>query len=159
MGERGPLPLPYARRRNKREIRGNAQVGRPAMPRELPEEAKAEWKRVVPELEQMGTLTQVDRSVLIRYCTAWADWVEVQGMLEKSGKLIKGQKGNPVRNPLFMVRNDLEATLSDLGKQLGLSPGARLRAGISHQVPVDEEAREAERAARISEYKRRLGVS
>jgi hypothetical protein len=58
-----------------------------------------------------------------------------------------------------MVRNDLEATLSDLGKQLGLSPGARLRAGIAHQVPVDEGAREAERVARIAEYKRRLGVS
>ncbi len=97
--------------------------------------------------------------MLIRYCTAWADWIELQALLQKSGKLIKGQKGNPVRNPLLMVRNDLEATLSDLGKQLGLSPGARLRAGIVHQVPVDEAAAEARRQARIEEYKRRFGMS
>ncbi|MEX2225367.1 MAG: phage terminase small subunit P27 family [Dehalococcoidia bacterium] len=129
------------------------------MPRDLPDEAKAEWKRVVPELEQTGTLTTIDRSVLIRYVTAWSDWVEVQEMLRKSGKLIKGQKGNAVRNPLLMVRNDLEATLSDLGKQLGLSPGARLRAGIAHQVPVDEEAKEAKSIAVIEEYKRRLGMA
>jgi hypothetical protein len=58
-----------------------------------------------------------------------------------------------------MVRNDLEATLSDLGKQLGLSPGARLRAGIAHQAPVDEQARKARGEAVIAEYKRRLGVS
>lgn len=157
MGERGPLPLPHARRRNKRRTTGNAiAVARPAMPRELPLEAKREWKRVVPELEEMGVLATIDRSVLVRYCTAWSDWLELERLLQKSGKLIRGQKGNLVRNPLLLVRSDVEATLSDLGKQLGLTPASRLRAGIKHERPEPDE--EPARLATIEEYKRRLGA-
>jgi P27 family predicted phage terminase small subunit len=128
------------------------------MPRDLPAEAKREWRRVVPALEHAGTLASIDRSVLVRYSCAWADWVELEQLIRQSGKLIRGQKGNLVRNPLLIVRSDVEATLSDLGKQLGLSPGARLRAGIAHEMPVDDGAEEARRVATINEYKRRLGV-
>jgi len=35
MGTRGPLPSPYARRRNVRPVRGNVTTRRPAMPRDL----------------------------------------------------------------------------------------------------------------------------
>ena len=160
MGERGPLPVPYARRRNPRRTTGKvATVARPAMPRDLPAEAKAEWKRVVPALEEIGVLASIDRSVLIRYCTAWADWVELDGMLQKSGKLIRGQKGNLVRNPLLLIRSDTEATLSDLGKQLGLTPVARLRADITHERREAEEDREAQNLAVIEEYRKRMGAS
>jgi hypothetical protein len=49
MGERGPLPKPYARRRNRRQTSGKyVTIARPAMPKDLPAEAKAEWRRVVP---------------------------------------------------------------------------------------------------------------
>jgi P27 family predicted phage terminase small subunit len=126
------------------------------MPRSLAGEARAEWNRVVPELEAIGMLASIDRAVLIRYCTAWADWVELDGLLRKSGKLIRGQKGNLVRNPLLLVRSDVEAILSDLGKQLGLSPGARLRAGVVHDRPPDPDERSAAVLV-IEEYKRRLG--
>ena len=54
MGERGPLPNPNARRRNKRASQGRIVVKRPAMPRTLSTEAKKEWRRIVPELEHMG---------------------------------------------------------------------------------------------------------
>ena len=99
-------------------------IARPPMPRNLPAEAKAEWRRVVPELEEIGLLATIDRGVLIRYCTAWADWFELQGLLERSGKLIRGQKGNFVRNPLWFMKQDAEQTVAELGKQLGLTPVA-----------------------------------
>ena len=159
MGERGPLPVPYARRRNPRRVNGRVvTIGQPAMPDDLPPEAEAEWRRVVPELEEIGVLASIDRAALIRYCCAWADWVELQDLIQKSGKLIKGQKGNLVRNPLLLARSDVEATLSDLGKQLGLSPGARLRQDIRHERPEDPNEVPASVQA-IAEYKRRLGVT
>ncbi len=145
------MPVPYARRRNKRYASGqHVTIARPKMPRSLKGEARAEWNRVVPELEEIGMLASIDRGVLIRYCTAWADWCECEELLQKSGKLIRGQKNNLVRNPLLMVRSDMEATLSDLGKQLGLSPGARLRAGVIHERPKEEEPRVTIRS--IEEY-------
>ncbi|MEX1253323.1 MAG: phage terminase small subunit P27 family [Dehalococcoidia bacterium] len=155
MGERGPLPVPYARRRNLRRRTGKVvTVAKPAMPRSLSPEAKAEWRRVVPELEEIGVLATIDRAVLMRYCTAWSDWCEVQALLTKSGPLVRGRQGTFVRNPLLMVRSDVEATLSDLGKQLGLTPGARLRADITHEKPEPEE--DARESAALLEYRRRL---
>jgi P27 family predicted phage terminase small subunit len=134
------VPTGYARRRNKRHTSGQfVTVSRPPMPRTLPEEAKAEWKRVVPELEDIGLLASVDRGVLIRYCTAWADWCELAGLLQQSGKLIRGQKGNLVRNPLWLMKRDCEQTIAELARQLGLTPSARLRAGVVHERPPDPE--------------------
>ena len=156
MGERGPLPKPYARRRNKRWTSGkHVAIARPPMPRNLPAEAKAEWRRVVPELEEIGLLATIDRGVLIRYCTAWADWVELQGLLERSGKLIRGQKGNFVRNPLWFMKQDAEQTVAELGKQLGLTPVARLRAGVVHDRPKEEEE-EHHYPRTLEEYRRMI---
>lgn len=64
MGERGPLPVPHARRRNRRvgsaHTRGQyVTVARPAMPRSLKGEARAEWNRIVPDLEEIGMLGAV----------------------------------------------------------------------------------------------------
>ena len=159
MGERGPLPKPYARRRNRRPSTGKSVlVGRPAMPRDLPAEAKAEWHRIVPELEQMGILASIDRALLVRYCCAWADWVELQGLIQQSGKVLKGARGHLVRNPLWFQLQDAGATVTELGRQLGLTPVARLRAGINHEVPKDEAEEEARHQAVILEYKRRLDL-
>ena len=156
MGERGPLPQPFARRRNKRSASGKVvSVARPAMPRDMPEEAKAEWRRVVPVLEEIGILTTIDRALLVRYCCAWADWVELQGLIRQSGKVLKGARGHLVRNPLWFQLQDAGTTVSELGRQLGLSPVARMRAGIAHQRPVDPNEESAGIAA-IQEYRRVL---
>jgi P27 family predicted phage terminase small subunit len=155
MGERGPLPHPYARRRNRRQTSGKSViVCRPVMPRDLPPEAKAEWRRIVGKLEAAGLLATIDRAVLIRYCTAWSDWVELQGLLERSGKLLKGARGHLVRNPLWFMKQDAEQTLAELGRQLCLTPVARLRAGIAHERKPEEEDSPALIA--IEEYKRSL---
>lgn len=155
MAERGPLPKPYARRRNRRP--GSDRFitnGRPPMPRDLPNEAKAEWRRIVPKLEEVGLLADVDRGVLVRYCVAWADWVELDRLLQQSGKLLKGARGNLVRNPLWFMKRDAEQTVGELGRQLGLTPMARLRAGIMHRQPVQEM--ESPTAATIEGRRARL---
>lgn len=125
------------------------------MPGELTAEAVAEWKRVVPELERLGTLTAIDRGVLIRYCTAWAEWVELNDLLQTSGKLVRGRAPDSlVRNPAWLMRRDVEFTVTELGKQLGLSPAARLRAGVVHEPPVPKERSPAVTA--MDDYRKRL---
>lgn len=123
------------------------------MPSFLHGEARAEWRRVVPQIEKMGMLAVVDRGVLIRYCTAWADWCDLTEKLAQTGVLARRREG-VVRNPLWMIRADAEATLSDLGKQLGLTPNARIRAGVVHEFPAEGD--EAEGPTAIEDYKRRL---
>jgi P27 family predicted phage terminase small subunit len=154
------LPVPHARRRNRRRsgphTPGNSiAVARPSLPRTLAGEARAEWNRVVPELEEMGVIASVDRALLIRYCRAWGEWCELDALLDQSGKLIRGQKGNLVRNPIWLLRRDAEETVTELARQLGLSPMARLRAGVAHVRPPDP-GEEERRIAVIDEYRRRL---
>lgn len=157
MGERGPLPKPHARRRNKRPKLGERRidVARPSLPAGLAGEARAEWRRIVPQLEAAGLLAKLDRSVLIRYCTAWADWCELDEQLKATSKVIRGSKGQLIRNPLWIMRKEAEETLSDLGRQLGLSPNARIRVGVVHEQPVEEEP-EAPGVSAIADYRKRL---
>ena len=152
MGERGPLPKPYARRRNRRGTTGKfVTIARPPLPRDLPAEAKAEWRRIVPEVESIGLLATIDRGLLIRYCVAWADWVELQHLLQQSGKLLKGRGGSLVRNPLWFMKQDAGQTVTELGRQLGLSPVARLRAGVVHEPPKEDE--EEHHPTTLEEYR------
>jgi P27 family predicted phage terminase small subunit len=101
-----------------------------------------------------GLLATIDRAALIRYCRAWQDWSEIDQKLQASGPLIRGRRDALVRNPLWLLRSNVEATLSDLGKQLGLTPAARLRAGVEHE---HDELDEGVAPAAIEEYRRRLG--
>ena len=48
----------------------------PTCPSWLPYQARAEWKRIVPELERLGLLTMVDRAALAGYCEAYARWMK-----------------------------------------------------------------------------------
>ncbi len=137
MGARGPLPNPERRRRNKKPApAGAVTVKRPARPKQLDGEARKEWNRIVPILMGMHALTKLDRGVLIRYCRAHADWMELDQQIGNTGRLIKGQKGELVRNPLWLLRRDAADEARTLGVQLGLSPAARQRMGIETLSPA-----------------------
>lgn len=123
------------------------------MPKTITGESLAEWERLVPEIEAMGLLATIDRGVLIRYCRAWEDWCELDEKLQATGMLVKGRRDGLVRNPLWIMRSDIEATLADLGKQLGLTPAARLRAGVVHDQPEQETTAAP---AAIEDYRKRL---
>lgn len=86
MAERGPKPLPA----NVHRLRNNASkkplgalldetvrpdVEVPRCPDFLGEEARREWRRIVPHLERLGLISQLDRAALAGYCMAWGDLV------------------------------------------------------------------------------------
>ena len=157
MGERGPVPIPHARRRNKRLSTGKRiEVAAPEMPDDLDGEAAAEWERIVPEIEAMGLIATLDRGVLIRYCRGWATWLDLDQKIRDIGLLVQGARDGMVRNPLWMMRSDVEATLEALGKQLGLTPAARLRAGVKHEEPQASDSKA--RITSIEDYRKRLGA-
>jgi P27 family predicted phage terminase small subunit len=78
-GSRGPLPKPAA----LRALEGNAgkraldlsagvnpRVEIPDAPRHLSKEARKEWKRITPVLEDLGLISELDRTALALYCQA-----------------------------------------------------------------------------------------
>lgn len=78
-GTRGPLPKPVA----LRVLEGNAgkrpldlaagvnpRIEIPTPPKHLGVEAKKEWKRITPLLEDLGLISGLDRAALALYCQA-----------------------------------------------------------------------------------------
>lgn len=78
-GTRGPLPKPSA----LKLLEGNAgkrpldlsagvnpRVEIPSAPAHLSKDAKKEWKRITPLLEELGLISGLDRSALALYCQA-----------------------------------------------------------------------------------------
>jgi P27 family predicted phage terminase small subunit len=130
------------------------------MPRTLEAEARKEWRRVVPLLEDAGLLTKADHAALVRYCEAWAEWVEVNERIKQTGVLIRRSRddGELRRNPLLFVRRELADALDRLAVQLMLTPASRLRAGIDHGHHLEREDGDEEREIvdELSEMRRRL---
>ena len=78
-GTRGPLPKPSALKllegnAGKRPLDLSAGVNPrieiPSAPPHLSKDAKKEWKRITPLLEELGLISGLDRSALALYCQA-----------------------------------------------------------------------------------------
>src|SRR5262245_11926058 len=81
------------------ELRGSRHAaGRGDEPRPVPGNvtcpswlsaaAKAEWKRLFPELRRLGLITLVDRASFAAYCEAVGELQEATILLERDGRVI-----------------------------------------------------------------------
>lgn len=87
--------------------------------------ARAVWEEVIDELEAMGVLRQCDLYVVAAFVAAYRTFEQAAQVVAKGGTLIKGQKGNLVRNPAAAVQRDAMNMVRLLGRELGMSPAAR----------------------------------
>ncbi|KKL54928.1 hypothetical protein LCGC14_2260500, partial [marine sediment metagenome] len=92
----------------------------PPCPAWLDYEAKAEWKRVAPELERLGLLTIVDRAALAAYCIAWSHLRKAQEKLQK-GDII---------SPYFTVVQRAQEKVRQFCAEFGLTPSSRGRMSV-----------------------------
>ena len=92
MGRRGPTPTPtevlklrgstlVTKHRERTEAKGPA--GKPRCPEWLDADAKAMWRKLVPQLATMGVLTLVDGNALARYCRLWSRWRKAEAFIEQ----------------------------------------------------------------------------
>lgn len=56
----------------------------PEAPDWLPDEARAEWERVVPELSRIELLKPIDRAALTAYCLTWQRLVDAQKLITEN---------------------------------------------------------------------------
>ena len=142
MGKHGPLPgrdkirhLKSVARVSKGSSQGSSVQGSvvrvaPKAPSWLDREGKAEWRRVVPELDRLGLLSKLDRAVLGAYCDVWSKFVELRRVLKEDGLIGVGHRGRPVKHPAWQMYRDSLSMCLKLWTQLALTPNARLRMEI-----------------------------
>lgn len=135
MGRRGPIAQPDG----VRAVRGNpggrsapervtASPGVPSPPTWLSREARAEWRRIVPDLDRLGVLSTLDRGSLSTYCSAWAQFVKAEQMLQDDDLVAERRAGNgPAKHPAWQVWREAATTVATLAKELFITPSSRLR--------------------------------
>jgi len=108
-------------------------ASKPKMPKDLPQAAKDEWKRLVKQLERRGSLTSVDGSQCEIYVRLFAQWKALCLEVEKDGPMIDDvvldkdgeQVVRRVQNPAMKLANQISAQLRMLLKELGSTPASR----------------------------------
>jgi len=132
---------------NVRRLRGMPELGTrrvtlapvaPQPPSWLDREAMAEWRRILPALEALGLLAKVDRAVVANYCTAWSHAVAARALLEESGLVVNGKRDGPAKSPAWQIYREAVTLCTTLGKELYLTPAARLRSTMP--APPDDDS-------------------
>ena len=110
---------------------------RPRCPQHLDTEARKEWRRIVPELEQLGLLTILDRAALALYCQAWSRWVRASREIDENGEILESKNGKPVQSPWISLRNRAGQDMHKFLAEFGMTPSSRTRVTATRK-PLDQ---------------------
>ncbi len=114
---------------NRREPKPHP--GRPTCPDHHSPAAKSEWKRIVPQREEMGRLSKNDRTELALYCQAYARWKKAEDVLNEKGELYKTQSGNVITSPMLWVANKAMEQCHKFLVEFGMTPASRGRINVA----------------------------
>lgn len=122
-GNPGKRPL------TKNEPEPDKLQGFPEPPERFNSEARKEWERTGPVLHKAGLITAADLPMFEAYCQAWGNYVIAQADYDGT-PLIKGQKGNLVKNPSAQIaRDNLDKAIA-LAREFGMTPSSRSRISL-----------------------------
>lgn len=99
----------------------------PPCPEDLDDTAKKEWNRITPMLYKLGMIADIDLAVLVGYCYSFSQFVETAKKIKSTGFLLKGSKGDPVKNPLLAINAEARRQMLKFAQELGLSIIQRAR--------------------------------
>lgn len=86
--------------------------------------ARATWRRVVPQLDNMGMLARVDEDALVDLCVCVARIDQSERQLSSEGLTMQGERGVQ-RNGVAIIAKGYRDRLKHLEVQFGLTPLAR----------------------------------
>ena len=133
MGRRGPAPTPT----KVKILRGETRPSRlnryepippsdvPKMPADMDTEAKVVWRRVTSSMGRTRVIRVPDSDILRCYCEAVSRYARAARLYARSGPLVR-HAGGLVKNPLHQVVRDDGEQIRLFGRELGLSPSARV---------------------------------
>ena len=128
----------------------------PKCPAFLSKNAKKEWKRIEPQLEKLGLLTQMDMAALAGYCESWAQWKEAVEFMHEfgttytlwerndDGSIKIDVHGSPVMRyvqqfPQVSIANKALTQIKAFCTEFGLTPSARGRMQVPGQADANDE--------------------
>lgn len=107
---------------------GEALAKAPTAPAYLSAQAKAEWRRIMPQLIARQIITRADLAGVENYCIAVGTVRQIAEQFAAAGGMIDVK--------LFGVQNRATQTARQLAAEYGLTPTSRARIG---QNPSDDD--------------------
>lgn len=101
----------------------------PVAPKHLSAQAKAEWRRIMPQLIARRIITRADLAGVEHYCTC----AGIVRQIEEE----RAAAGGAIDVRLFGVLNRAAQTARQLAAEYGLTPTSRAR--IGNAKPVDDD--------------------
>jgi P27 family predicted phage terminase small subunit len=93
----------------------------PKPPTWLSAEAKAEWRRVLPELSRLDLVKEQDRAALAAYCEAWATFVAATRVVQEEGLVINAKQGK-LAHPCVAIARNAGREMRSWAAHFGLTP-------------------------------------
>lgn len=118
----------------------------------LNKEERKVWRKVVPQLEALGLVTQVDLNALCRYCEAYVLYYRAKAVVDQRGfyyairydptpeQIAQRQPGSIkylAQFPEVAIMQNLAAELRRLEQSFGMMPSAR--ASLKVNAPTKSE--------------------
>ena len=97
-------------------------IGEP--PAWLDEEGRAEWWRIVPDLEEAGVTTRVEATMLATYCQAVSRMIASEAIIAREGLVTIGQRG-PMKHPAVTIARESALVIAKIGSEFGITPSSR----------------------------------
>lgn len=119
-----------------------------APPGELCGESLAEWRRLMPIMRGMRTLSSQELHVLAAYCMAWGRLLEAQRQLNAIGPdnwVTQDEKGVQRKTPWIDIADKSSATMLRIAVEFGLTPSARMRIKPTIEKNVNAEEKKVAR--------------
>lgn len=94
-------------------------------PNWLSKQAKAEYRRIIPLLQQLP-IASLDLAMVSSYCQAYADYQEATKELAKSDSVEYTERGSKV-SPWHTIKRDSFNIMNSIAPKLGLTIDGRLK--------------------------------
>ena len=146
----GPAPLPTKIHRLHGNPSGKKfKKDEPAPPVKIPKPpiklgtiARRHWKYIVPLLEELGVLAEIDGSALAAYCQTFQQWSDLEDIIKEDDKLTLDDVNKlslrdklSVGRSLMQIRNQMRLMLAEFG----MTPASRGRVAVlDYKKPLDE---------------------
>ena len=119
------LALEGLTRADRPRRKGQVSGAAPRCPAGLSPAARAHWRRLATKLRRDGRLGDLDAGALADLCLCLAKRDQIEAMLEKAGLLMKGYRGDIVKNPLLAPLKLYRDQIARYERQFGLTPLSR----------------------------------
>jgi P27 family predicted phage terminase small subunit len=115
------------------------QPSMPSCPPHLKGVARTEWKRIVPELYELGLLSNIDRMALAAYCDSYAEWKQACELLERKSPILKTEAGNIIQNPLVGIKHKAAEQMHKFLTEFGMTPASRSRIQVNRKPDNEDD--------------------